>query len=250
MAAPGVAVAAPGGPRLIAAIDTPSASTAAQLAASLAPHCGLLKLGLEFFSANGPDAVAALDPSRIFLDLKLHDIPATVAGAAGAVGRLGAAMLTVHAAGGRAMIAAAREAIERHAMGGRPRTRLLAVTVLTSLDAAALRETGIEASPAVLVERLGRLAIEAGADGLVCSPAEVEALRRSLGPSPVLVVPGVRPAGSTVDDQARIATPAQAIVAGASYLVIGRPITRAPDPAAAAAAIVREIEEALRSPSR
>ena len=244
------AAVAPDGSRLIAAIDTPSVAIATDLAACLAPHCGLLKLGLEFFSANGPAAVDALDPSRIFLDLKLHDIPATVAGASGAVGRLGAAMFTVHAAGGRAMIAAAREALERTAVAGRPRTRLLAVTVLTSLDAAALAETGIEASPGALVERLGRLAIEAGADGLVCSPAEVGALRASLGASPVLVVPGIRPAGSADDDQARTATPMRAIQAGASFLVVGRPITRAHDPAAAARDIVREIDGALRSRSR
>ncbi len=220
--------------RLIAAIDTADRAAASDLADRLAPHCAFLKLGLEFFCANGPDAIAALGPSRVFLDLKLHDIPATVGGAAASVGRLGCAMLTVHASGGGAMIEAAREALERTAPRGVPRTRLLAVTVLTSLDAEALRATGVADAPASQVLRLGRLAMDAGADGLVCSPLEVASLRAALGPAPLLVVPGIRPAAAAHDDQARVATPEAAIRDGASYLVVGRPITRAADPALAA----------------
>ncbi len=236
--------------RLIAAIDTKSPAAASRLAASLAPSCRLLKIGLEFFAANGPDAVAPLGLSRLFLDLKLHDIPATVRGAAEAVGRLAPAMLTVHAAGGRAMIEAAREALERTTPRDGGRTRLLAVTVLTSLDAGALAETGIAATPEAQVRRLACLAVAAGADGVVCSPAEIRMLRETLGPTPLLVVPGVRPAGSPPDDQRRTATPGEAIADGASFLVVGRPITGAPDPAAAARLIGREIEEALRSRPR
>ncbi len=219
--------------RVIAALDTADRGQAQGWIAAIGDGAGLFKLGLEFFTAHGPDAVRALGPARIFLDLKLHDIPATVARATAAVARLAPAMLTVHAGGGSAMVRAAREAIDA---AGVP-TRLLAVTVLTSLDAAALHATGVADEPALQVLRLGRLAIEAGAHGLVCSPHEVAILRAELGTAALLVVPGVRPVGSDAHDQARVATPEDAIRAGADWIVVGRPITRSADPGAAARAI-------------
>ncbi len=243
----GLPIARPAGgaARIIAALDTADPARAAALAEALAPpRCGLLKLGLELFGAAGPEAarrIAAHAP--VFLDLKLHDIPNTVAGAVRALAPLGPAMLTLHAAGGPAMIAAARQAAEAAAPEGR-RPALLAVTVLTSLDAATLAATGVAGGPVQQVLRLGRLAMEAGADGLVCSPQEASWLRDALGAAPLLVVPGVRPAGSAAGDQARIATPAEAVAAGADWIVVGRPITGAADPAAAAAAIAAEIAAA------
>lgn len=172
--------------------------------------------------------------ARCYLIPKLHDIPNTVAGAVRAVLPLGPRMLTVHAAGGAAMIAAAREAAET---AGAARPMILAVTVLTSLDAADLAATGIADSPAAQVLRLAPLAVAAGADGLVCSPLEVAMLRQELGSSTALVVPGIRPAGSAAGDQARVTTPEAALAAGADWIVVGRPITAAPDPAQAAAAV-------------
>jgi orotidine-5'-phosphate decarboxylase len=226
--------------RLCVALDAPDLGTAESWARAVSPHAALLKVGLELFSAEGGAAVrriAARGP--VFLDLKLHDIPNTVAGAVRALAPLRPAWLTIHAAGGAAMIAAAREAAEQ--AGGEGRIRLLAVTVLTSLDAAALAETGVAGGPVQQVLRLGRLAMAAGADGLVCSPREVAPLRDALGAAPVLVVPGVRPAGSAADDQARTATPEEMAAAGADYVVVGRPVTRAADPGAAAAAIARAL---------
>lgn len=225
-----------GAARIIAAIDTPDPARAEALAAALAPpRCGVLKAGLELFTAQGPEAVRRLSAhAPVFLDLKLHDIPNTVAGAVRSLLPLRPAMLTLHAAGGAAMITAARQAAEQAAG---PRPILLAVTVLTSIDAATLEATGVAGGPVAQVVRLGRLAIAAGADGLVCSPQEVAPLRAALGAAPYLVVPGVRPAGSAAGDQARVATPEEAVAAGADWIVIGRPITGAADPAAAAAAI-------------
>jgi orotidine-5'-phosphate decarboxylase len=219
--------------RLIVALDTPDLHQAQQWASQVAPHCGLVKLGLEFFTAHGPAGVRAMTGRPIFLDLKLHDIPNTVSGAIRSLLPLAPAMITVHAAGGRAMIGAARRALREAA--GRP--LLLAVTVLTSLDRAALAETGVAADPAQHALHLARLALAAGADGLVCSPHEVAALRAAFGDTPTLVVPGIRPAGSAAHDQARVMTPDQALAAGADWIVVGRPITGAADPAAAAAAI-------------
>ncbi len=226
----------PGRCGLCVALDAPDLATAEGWARTVAPHAGLLKVGLELFSAEGGQAVrriAAHGP--VFLDLKLHDIPNTVAGAVRSLSPLRPAWLTIHAAGGSAMVAAARAAAEQ--AGGAGRIRLLAVTVLTSLDAAALAETGVAGGPVEQVLRLGRLAVAAGADGLVCSPQEVAPLRAALGPEVALVVPGVRPAGSAADDQARTATPEEMAAAGADFVVVGRPITRAADPGAAAAAI-------------
>jgi orotidine-5'-phosphate decarboxylase len=220
--------------RLIVALDTTDPAKAADWAAAVAPHCGLLKLGLEFTLANGPAGVRAITGRPIFLDLKLHDIPNTVAGAVRAVLPLAPRMLTVHAAGGAAMVAAARQAAEA---AGTARPLILAVTVLTSLGAEDLAAAGIADPPATQVLRLARLAVAAGADGLVCSPLEVAMLREALGNGPTLVVPGIRPAGSAAGDQARVMTPEQAAAAGADWIVVGRPVTTAPDPARAAAAI-------------
>lgn len=231
----------PDGPqgRLIVALDTPTLSRAEELAAELAPGVGLLKLGLELFCAEGPPALVALRrQAPVFLDVKLHDIPNTVAGAVASLVPLGPAMITIHAAGGPAMIAAARKSAEA---GGAQRPMILAVTVLTSIDAATLRAIGVEADPAEQVIRLARMALEAGADGLVCSPREVAPIRAALGEGPRLVVPGIRPAGSAVGDQARVATPAEAVADGADWIVVGRPITGAADPAAAARAIVASL---------
>ncbi len=228
--------------RLIVALDTPDLATARTLATRLAPHCGLLKLGLEFFVAHGPQGVATFQERPVFLDLKLHDIPNTVAGAVRAALPLRPRMLTLHAGGGAAMIEAARRAADTP---GRP--MLLAVTVLTSLDAAGLAATGIAATPRAQVVRLAKLAMEAGADGLVCSPHEIAAIRDALGEAPKLVVPGIRPAGAAAGDQARVMTPAEAIAAGADWIVVGRPITSAADPAAAAAAITASLSCSSRS---
>ena len=224
--------------RLIAALDTTDVSRARALAQAVAPYAGLLKLGLEFFLANGAAGLRAVTDKPVFLDLKLHDIPNTVAGGVRAVLDLRPAMLTIHAAGGAAMIAAARRAAEA---AGADRPLLLAVTVLTSLDAEALHATGVAGGPRQQVLRLARLALEAGADGLVCSPLEVAMLRDALGPGPALVVPGIRPAGSAAGDQMRTMTPRDAVEAGADWIVVGRPITAAPDVGQAAAAIAAAI---------
>ena len=235
-------MAAPTAERLIVAIDTPDQMRAASLAAAVAPHCGLFKLGLEFFCALGPSGIAGITGRPLFLDLKLHDIPNTVAGAVAAVLPLRPRMLTLHASGGAAMIEAARRASEAAAAD---RPLLLAVTVLTSLDAAGLNAVGVAGGIKQQVLRLARLALDAGADGLVCAAAEVPMLRDALGQAPVLVVPGIRPAGEAPGDQARAADPASAIAAGADWIVVGRPITAARDPAAAAEAIARSI---IRTP--
>ncbi len=224
---------------LIAALDTTDLAEAKRWAADIAPHCGMLKLGLEFFLAHGAAGYRAVGDARpIFLDLKLHDIPNTVAGAVRAVLPLRPAMLTLHAAGGSAMIAAARKAADEI---GAARPILLAVTVLTSLDAEALHATGVAGGPRQQVLRLAKLALDAGADGLVCSAHEVAMLRDALGSTPILVVPGIRPAGADIGDQSRVMTPAQAAQAGATWIVVGRPITQAGHPAQAAAAITAEL---------
>jgi orotidine-5'-phosphate decarboxylase len=224
--------------RLIVALDTVDVDRACSWATSVAPHAGLLKLGLEFFLANGAAGFQGITGAPIFLDLKLHDIPNTVAGGVRAVLPLRPRMLTIHAAGGAAMIQAAHQAA---ASAGADRPMILAVTVLTSLDAATLAAIGVAATPADQVLRLGRLAVRAGADGLICSPLEVTMLRQALGPAVKLVVPGIRPAGAAAGDQARTMTPADAVAAGADWIVVGRPITGAEEPGAAAAAIAASI---------
>jgi orotidine-5'-phosphate decarboxylase len=222
--------------RICSALDFGSWAAAAPFAARLAPHVGMLKVGLELFTAEGPPVVraAAALGRPVFLDLKLHDIPATVEGAARSAAATGAALLTVHASGGAEMVRAA-------VRGAGPGVRILAVTVLTSLDAAALERIGLAGPPEASVVRLARLAVEAGAGGLVCSPQEVAAVRAAVGPGPLLVVPGVRPVGSARGDQARVATPGEAVRAGADVIVVGRPLRDAPDPVAAAAAIAAEL---------
>jgi orotidine-5'-phosphate decarboxylase len=222
--------------RLCAALDFPSWERAEPFARAVAPAVGMLKVGLELFTAEGPAVVraAAALGRPVFLDLKLHDIPNTVEGAARSAAATGASLLTVHAAGGAEMIAAA-------ARGAGPGLRVLAVTVLTSLDAAALRAIGLEGPPEAAVLRLARLAVAAGAGGLVCSPHEVAQVRAAVGTGPLLVVPGVRPAGAARGDQARVATPAEAVRAGADVIVVGRPLRDAPDPVAAAREIAASI---------
>ncbi|HLX50569.1 MAG TPA: orotidine-5'-phosphate decarboxylase [Streptosporangiaceae bacterium] len=218
------------------ALDAPNLETASQWAGLVTPHVSTVKIGLELYLRYGPGAVASIRGAsgvQIFLDLKLHDIPATVAGAVRAVARLRPRLVTVHAAGGPAMIRAAVEAA--------PGTPIAAVTALTSLSAGDLERIGVSGSPADWVLRLATLAVEAGASGLVCSPHEVAAVRAEVGPEITLITPGVRPAGIDAHDQARIATPEQAIAAGSDLLVIGRAITGAADPGAAAAAIAASL---------
>jgi len=222
--------------RICAALDFPSWERAEPFARAVAPHVGMLKVGLELFTAEGPAAVraAAALGRPVFLDLKLHDIPNTVEGAVRSAAATGAALVTVHASGGPEMVRAASR-------GAGGRVRVLAVTVLTSLDADALDAIGLDGPAEDAVVRLARLAIGAGAGGVVCSPQEAAAVRAAVGPGPLLVVPGVRPAGAARGDQARVATPAEAVRAGADVIVLGRPLRDAPDPAAAA----REIAASL-----
>ena len=212
------------------------------MADRLDPRRARVKVGKELFTRAGPPAVQAL-VSRgfgVFLDLKYHDIPNTVAAACRAAADLGVWMVNVHALGGRRMLEAAREALD----GAGQRPRLVAVTVLTSLDGADLAELGFREGAEPLVLRLARLAAEAGLDGVVCSPREIAALRAALPPSFALVTPGVRPSGSAAGDQKRVLGPGEAVALGATYLVIGRPITGAEDPAATLAAIEGEISAA------
>jgi orotidine-5'-phosphate decarboxylase len=218
--------------RICAAIDFPSWAAAEPFARAIAPEVGMLKVGLELFVAEGAPVVraAAALGKPVFLDLKLHDIPNTVEGAARSAAASGASLLTVHASGGAEMVRAA-------VRGAGPGVRVLAVTVLTSLDSAALGAIGLAGPPEDAVVRLARLAIGAGAAGIVCSPHEVAAVRTAVGPGPLLVIPGGRPAGAAKGDQARVATPAEAVRAGADVLVIGRPLREGGDPATAARAI-------------
>ena len=214
------------------ALDAPDLDTAAYWADLVAPHVSTLKIGLELYLRFGPEAVASVRGPRgidVFLDLKLHDIPATVGGAARSVAKVRPDLLTVHAAAGTAAIKAAVETL--------PDTRIVAVTVLTSLGDSDLREIGMAGPVSDAVLRLAALAVRAGARGLVCSPREVAAVRAEVGPDITLVTPGVRPSGEANHDQARVATPQEALAAGADLLVMGRPITAAPDPGAAAAAL-------------
>ena len=213
------------------AIDTPDVHRAAAIARDVRGHAGGVKLGLEFFCANGHEGVLRIAEGElpIFLDLKLHDIPNTVGKAVGALARLEPAILTVHAAGGREMMRAAKAAAP-------PQTKIVGVTVLTSLDQADLSTIGIPGTPADRVRRLTELAIESGIDGIVCSGAEVAAARAEW-PEGFLVVPGLRPQSGDADDQKRVVTPRQALDDGASVLVIGRPITDAADPELAIAEI-------------
>ncbi len=218
------------------ALDAPDLETAARWASLVTPHVSTVKIGLELYLRYGPQVVASVRGASgvsVFLDLKLHDIPATVAAASRAVAPLRPDVLTVHAAGGPDVVRAAVEAA--------PGTMVAAVTVLTSLDDRLLGLVGMVGPVPDAVLRLAVMSVQAGARGLVCSPREVAAVRAAVGPDVTLITPGVRPAGTAAHDQARVATPEEAVRAGADLLVIGRPITAAPDPGAAAAAIAASL---------
>jgi orotidine-5'-phosphate decarboxylase len=226
------------------ALDAADLATAVSWAGAVGPLVSTLKVGLELFCRYGPAAVEQVGESaEVFLDLKLHDIPNTVAGAARAVAGLAPAYLTVHATGGPAMIRAAAEAVPDS-------TRITAVTVLTSLSETDLASVGLTGPAPDAVRRLASLAVSAGARALVCSPQEVAAVRAEVGDAALLITPGVRPAGSAVGDQARVATPEQALADGADLLVIGRPITAAADPAVAAATIAAALQPVLAGTRR
>jgi orotidine-5'-phosphate decarboxylase len=232
--------------RLSFPLDYPDLDTARRGAERVVESVGVLKVGLELFVKEGPGAVRMGQDlgCDVFLDLKLHDIPATVEGAVARAASLGARYLTIHAAGGPAMIEAAVKRAERDA----PDLIILAVTVLTSLDDADLAAIGVARPVTEQVLALARLAYGSGARGFVCSPAEIAPLRAALGPDIALVTPGIRPAGTAVSDQKRVGTPADAIRAGASVLVVGRPIRDAADPAAAARQVLAEIAAAAPAP--
>jgi orotidine-5'-phosphate decarboxylase len=225
---------------LILALDVPTRADAAPLLRSLRGSLRWVKIGLQMFNAYGPDVVreVAGHGFQVFLDLKLHDIPHTVAKAVESLAPLPIGMLTLHTSGGREMMAAARAAQQQT----KPDLLLLGVTVLTSMDAAALAETGVSAAPDAQVARLARLATDAGLRGLVCSPLEVSLLRMQLPTDVQLITPGIRPAGEKgTDDQKRTLTPAEAARVGANYIVVGRPILKAKDPAFAARSILDEL---------
>jgi orotidine-5'-phosphate decarboxylase len=226
---------------IFVALDTPDLSRALAVANAVKPHIGGLKVGLEFISALGPDGIRKIVEIGlpVFADVKFHDIPNTVAGAAREIAMLGVAMFNIHASGGEAMMRAAAEAIaDIH-----PRPLLIAVTVLTSLDDSVLETVGQHGPAASPVERLAVLAKSSGLDGAVCSAHEIATVRRAAGPGFLTVVPGIRPAGHEQADQRRVMTPSQTLAAGADILVIGRPIMTAPDPASAARAIAQELAE-------
>lgn len=232
--------------RILVALDTTDLARAAELAAELKGLVGGMKLGNEFFTAHGPDgARAAVSGQPLFLDLKYHDIPNTVAGGVRAACHLHPLIVNVHASGGRAMMEAAAQAAREASEDLEcERPLVIAVTILTSLDADDLEEVGLRGPVEERVVALARLAQESGLDGVVCSAREIEALRAACGRGFKLVVPGIRPEWAATGDQKRIMTPAEAVAKGADYLVIGRPITGAPDPAAAARRIIAELEAA------
>lgn len=230
---------------IFCALDTSDLGQATSWAAKLADTVGGVKLGMEFFNARGPKGIAEVTRAcelPLFLDLKFHDIPNTVAGAVKSVVPLKPAIMTIHAVGGRVMMEAAakaaREAAEEYLVD---RPLLMGVTVLTSMGDEDLNETGVAGATFDQVRRLAELAKMAGLDGVICSPHEAEILRKDLGPNFKLITPGVRPVWAAANDQKRIMTPAEALAAGADYVVIGRPITAAPDQAAAAKRIVMEL---------
>ncbi|HVU24899.1 MAG TPA: orotidine-5'-phosphate decarboxylase [Opitutus sp.] len=230
---------------LILVLDAPSPRDVAPALRQLQGTVRWVKIGLEMFTACGPDCVREVAGLgfNVFLDLKLHDIPNTVAKAVESASRLPIRMLTLHTGGGREMMAWAAKAQRQHA----PDLLLLGVTVLTSMSGADLASVGVAAAPANQVVRLGRLAVDAGLRGLVCSPHEIAPLRAALPPEVALVTPGIRPRDAKADDQSRVMTPAEATRAGATYIVVGRPIFKAPDPVAAARAILAELSGAETS---
>ena len=225
--------------RLIVALDVSSAAEARQIVTAVGGSATIFKVGKQLFTAEGPQVVRDLIASgrKVFLDLKFHDIPNTVAGAVASASTLGVSMLTVHASGGSKMLKAACEGASQ----GKTKPLILAVTVLTSLNDTDMQEQGITAGVESQVLRLAGMALQAGCGGVVASAREAANLRRSLGTGFAIVTPGVRPAGSDAGDQARVVTPKDAIAAGADYIVVGRPITGAKDPASAAAGILAEI---------
>ncbi|WP_371779390.1 orotidine-5'-phosphate decarboxylase [Streptosporangium subroseum] len=227
------------------ALDAPDLETAARWASLVTPHVSTVKVGLELYLRYGPDVIASIRGAsgvRLFLDLKLHDIPNTVAGAAGAVARLKPAILTVHATGGPAMIEAAVNAL--------PNTQIAAVTLLTSLSEADLERIGVNGPASDAVRRLAVMAVGAGAQALVCSPHEITTVRAEVGPDITLIIPGVRPIGTASQDQVRVATPEQAFADGADLLVIGRPITGSADPGATAAGIAASLRRTSAATGR
>jgi orotidine-5'-phosphate decarboxylase len=230
--------------RLCIALDFHERGEILSAAERFGPRVGWLKVGLEAFVSEGPSLVAEVSRhGKVFLDLKLHDIPHTVARAVAAAARTGASMINVHASGGRKMLTAAREAL-----GNGQRPLLVAVTLLTSIDASALADLPMSGHPEGIVRRLSVLAGECGLDGVVCSPLELPAVRSVSHPSFVTVVPGIRPEGAPAQDQKRLSTAGEAIAAGADILVVGRPVTAAPDPENALDALLAEIESAASKP--
>ena len=226
---------------LIVALDVNNRREAVERVTAIGDSVGFYKIGLELFTAEGPDVVRAVRDlgKRVFLDLKLHDIPRTVERAVRSGGKLGVDLMTIHSVGGKAMIKAAANAAAEFGADG---PKILAVTVLTSLDQTDLEDVGVTGrTPAEQVEAMARFAVANGANGLVCSPREVGALSKALKAGTLFITPGVRPAGSAVGDQKRVATPAEAVRDGATHLVVGRPILAAADPAAAARAIRAEM---------
>jgi orotidine-5'-phosphate decarboxylase len=225
--------------RVCIALDFPTRAQVVDAARRFGPRVGWLKVGLEAFVAEGPALVAEVAKSaRVFLDLKFHDIPNTVAGAVAAAARSGASLLNVHASGGRAMLEAASRALP----DVRDRPKLVAVTLLTSLDTKALADLPIAGHPEGIARRLALLAKDCGLDGVVCSPTDLAVVRAACGPDFLTVVPGIRPSGVAAGDQKRIATPREALAAGADILVVGRPVTAADDPDTALADLLREID--------
>ncbi len=236
--------------KLIVALDVHTTQRAIQLVNLLRDYVGMFKVGSQLFTSSGPDVVRQVVSSgcKVFLDLKFHDIPNTVALAAVESVRLRVSILNVHALGGREMMQRTADAVsEVSAREGLQRPSVIAVTVLTSSDSKTLSEVGIDSTPDLQVQRLSLLAEESGMDGVVTSPREITLVRRVVTRQNFLVVtPGVRPTGTALDDQKRVMTPAEAVAAGADYLVVGRPVTGAKDPVIAASGVVKEIESALR----
>jgi orotidine-5'-phosphate decarboxylase len=229
--------------KLVVALDVPTGGEAMAMAKLLQGRVGMLKVGLELFCAEGPGLIRELQAlAPVFLDLKLHDIPTTVRRALEALLPLDPSIINIHTQGGPAMMEAAAEAVRAHRQRGGS-TRLLGVTVLTSLDREALARLGLTAEPGDMALHLARLAKDCGCDGVVCSAQEAAAVRDACGPEFHRLTPGIRPRGEAVQDQARVVTPAQALRGGSTWLVVGRPITRAADPAQAADAILAEMAE-------
>jgi orotidine-5'-phosphate decarboxylase len=235
--------------KLIIALDVETRAHALDLVRELHTVAGMFKVGSQLFTSTGPQIVSDIIGlgSKVFLDLKFHDIPHQVAGAARSAAELGVSLFTIHASGGSEMMRRAVDSVDEIARQGGTRSKILAISVLTSIDAAILSQIGVTSSPEESVLRLVRLAENSGVDGVVASPNEIRTIREEV-PSPdfLIVTPGIRPATSESEDQKRVATPAAAIAAGASYLVVGRPITGAPDPLAAAQEIIADMERAGR----